>query len=1016
MKLPQPMFVIMSGARNPVGLTTRPAECETPAGFFAPLRMTRAWALLLLLALPASRTATAAGFKFGPQTLRVPEGFTVELVAGPPLVNRPIAVAFDERGRLYAADSSGLSDRAPIQFEQKPHRIVRLEDTNGDGGFDRATEFADKMMFPQGALFHEGSLYVAAPPHIWKLTDTNDDGIADKREIWWDGGTLTGCANDVHGPYLGPDGWFYWTKGAFAEQKHTLGDGTAFVSRAAHIYRARPDGSRLEPVMTGGMDNPVGIAFTPTGDRILSGTFFITPSAGQRDGLIHALYGGVYGKENAASAGHPRTGDLMPLMTHMGAAAPCGSTTYRSGAFGADYAGNLFVCYFNLRKITRHVLVPAGATFKTIDTDFVTSDSPDFHPTDVLEDADGSLLIVDTGGWYKICCPTSQLSKPDVLGAIYRVRKAGAPRLRAPVTDPHAALWTQGLTDSPAARAATRARLGDNDPAAVQIALTLASLWRDAGAFDHAVRLLESDNLAVARLAAETLGRIRDPRAIEPLLKSARRFAITPRTATGTVAAAVDRALEHAVTYALIEIGRVAELRPALSATPAAARIALVALDQMPGGNLLPADVLPSLNSAIPILRDTAAWIVGHRPEWGEALADHFRTRLATPAPVELAAQLAPLASAPAIQQLLAATLSTQNRGVALAAMRGAALKEAPASWLTALVPLLNGPTQREAVTTARALPMPKGGHPELIAALARLGQNPAADPATRLEALSLAAPALNSVDDALLDFLIAQLGAKQPMLQRSGAAVALAKAPLSADQQLKLAGLMTSVGALEAPKLLPAFERQRTEALGLALVTALRASPGLAGLRVAQLKPLFAKYPVRVQEAVAPLIDSLNADITQQNVRIDALLPTLAGGDINRGHLVFNSEKTACTLCHKIGYRGGLLGPDLSSIGKIRSERDLLEAIVFPSATFVRGYEPFTVTTKNGESHTGLVRQDDTERVTLATGPETTQRIPRADITEMQPASVSPMPPGMDAVLTKQELADLVAFLKSRS
>ena len=56
----------------------------------------------------------------------------------------------------------------------------------------------------------------------------------------------------------------------------------------------------------------------------------------------------------------------------------------------------------------------------------MSSDNVDFHPTDVLEDADGSLLVVDTGGWYKLCCPTSQLWKPDVLGGIYRVRKTGA--------------------------------------------------------------------------------------------------------------------------------------------------------------------------------------------------------------------------------------------------------------------------------------------------------------------------------------------------------------------------------------------------------------------------------------------------------------------------------------------------------------------------------------------------------------------------------------------------------------
>src|SRR5262249_40084099 len=82
--------------------------------------------------------------------------------------------------------------------------------------------------------------------------------------------------------------------------------------------------------------------------------------------------------------------------------------------------------------ITRHVLEPDGATFKCRTEDFLVSDNLDFHPTDVLEDADGSLIVVDTGGWYKLCCPTSQLAKPDILGAFYRIRKKGAPKLADP--------------------------------------------------------------------------------------------------------------------------------------------------------------------------------------------------------------------------------------------------------------------------------------------------------------------------------------------------------------------------------------------------------------------------------------------------------------------------------------------------------------------------------------------------------------------------------------------------------
>ncbi len=73
--------------------------------------------------------------------------------------------------------------------------------------------------------------------------------------------------------------------------------------------------------MTGGMDNPVDVVFTPGGERIFTTTFLVHPSEGQRDGLIHAIYGGVYGKDHDVINGHPRTGDLMPPLVHLGPAA-----------------------------------------------------------------------------------------------------------------------------------------------------------------------------------------------------------------------------------------------------------------------------------------------------------------------------------------------------------------------------------------------------------------------------------------------------------------------------------------------------------------------------------------------------------------------------------------------------------------------------------------------------------------------------------------------------------------------
>src|SRR6267154_5000381 len=190
----------------------------------------------------------AAQFKFPNQILSVPNGFTVELVASSPLVDRPIYGAFDDQGRFYVVDSSGSNEKPAQQLEQKPHRVVRLEVADRDGRFEKATVFADRMMFPEGCMWFDGSLYVAAPPSIWKLTDTNHDGVTDVREEWHQGKTLTGCANDLHGPYLGLDGWIYWCKGAFAKQTYDRGPGKKpFETRAAHIFRSRPDGSGIEP-------------------------------------------------------------------------------------------------------------------------------------------------------------------------------------------------------------------------------------------------------------------------------------------------------------------------------------------------------------------------------------------------------------------------------------------------------------------------------------------------------------------------------------------------------------------------------------------------------------------------------------------------------------------------------------------------------------------------------------------------------------------------------------------------
>ncbi len=1032
--------------------------------------------------------AGAAEVQVDGRTFRIPDGFTIERVAGAPLVDRPITAAFDDSGRLYVADSSGSNDRVQKQLADRPHRIIRLEDADGDGKFDKSTIFADRMMFPEGTLWYDGSLYVAAPPSIWKLTDTDGDGVADRRVEWFQGKTLTGCANDLHGPYLGPDGWIYWCKGAFAKQTYERPGKPPFETRASHIFRCRPDGTGIEPVMTGGMDNPVDVAFTPGGDRIFTTTFFVHPGGGQRDGLIHAIYGGIYGKvhEPIFEPSHKWTGpEVMPVLLHMGPAAPCGLTRYESDTFGKSYQDNLFACYFNLHKVGRHVLTPQGATFTTKDEDFVTSPDLDFHPTDVLEDADGSLLIVDTGGWYKLCCPTSQLHKPDVLGGIYRVRRKGAPKVEDPrgmklkqydpaldyhdytplLGDTRPAMqrlgiealarftkaesrrtggdqwailtffsknawpeppiqvrrntvWTLARIDHPVARAQVCDFLKDPDETVRQAAIHVAGLWRDHKAAPRLIEVLRSASAQNRRASAEALGRIGDKSAVPALLEAS--------------ASADDRIIEHSITYALIEIGDPEGTSAGLSSkNPRTTRAAMVALDQMDGGKLDPKFVAGLLASTDPALRDSASWIVGRHRDWADALTGVLGDRLDRPdlpaaERAELERQLGVFAQAAPIQRLLTARLENASappavRRSSLQAMARSNLKEKdlPSAWIAALSKVLdatpaNAPLRASAIATIRALPLASNKSEDLRDRLLAIAVDVNNPDALRLDALAALPAGLARPPETLYRFLIERLDRARTVATRTTAADVLARARLTTDQLSRLAEALRSAGPVEVDRLLTAFDQSSDDAIGLNLIKVLGESSALTSLRTDALKAHLAKYGPKVQKQAEALYARLNVNAGQQRTRLEQLLTALSAGDIRRGQLVFHSEKAACYSCHAIGYRGGNVGPDLTRIGSVRADRDLLEAIVFPSASFVRSFEPVAVAMQDGKVYNGLIRGETADELILATGVNQEARIARRDIEEMRPSTVSVMPAGLDQQLTPQELADLVAFLKA--
>ena len=161
-------------------------------------------------------------------------------------------------------------------------------------------------------------------------------------------------------------------------------------------------------------------------------TYFKDPENGESDALLHFVEGGVYPKWYSVVSEFKRTGDLMPVMTKFARIAPAGLLRYRSAAFGSDYEGNLFSAQFNPHRVQRHVVHREGASFRTEDSDFLTSSDPDFHPTDVIEDADGSMIVFDTGAWFIHGCPISRVAKPEIKGGIYRITKDTGHRSSGP--------------------------------------------------------------------------------------------------------------------------------------------------------------------------------------------------------------------------------------------------------------------------------------------------------------------------------------------------------------------------------------------------------------------------------------------------------------------------------------------------------------------------------------------------------------------------------------------------------
>jgi putative heme-binding domain-containing protein len=1028
--------------------------------------------MLIVMIGHTSRGADAPVTSTVVSSFRVPAACVVELVAGEPLIQYPLFACFDDRGRLYVAEGTGTNLPGAELVKLNLGKITLLEDTDGDGRFDKAKTFADKLVFPQGVLWHDGAVYVASHPAIWKLRDTDGDDVADVREELVGKFGFSGNGCDIHGPFLGPDGWIYWADGRHGHKCVTK-EGSLLEGFAARIFRCRPDGRDLERICGGGFDNPVELAFTESGDLI--GTM----DQGTGDALLHFVAGGVYPRDDQPClAEFPKTGPLLSPITSFSPALPaalCGLVRLRSDHFGPEFPGTLLTAQFNVHRIQQHTLINDGATFRAVNKDFLTSTNYDLRLTDVLEDADGSLLAVDMGAWFNYGCPTAKIAKPQVKGSIYRIRRPAAQRVDDPwglsikldsmsaeqlvllLSDPRLkvrdrvverlvklgdsavseiirgavfprpggrfafdravpirqAVWILSRIGTPLAMQTVRRYLSGGNASVKMVAAHCVGLERDVRARPFLATLVVQDELPVRLKAAEALGKIGGTESVAALLASLRR-------------GVSDRFLEHAIIYSLITIADHDKTMVALSdSNPNVRRAGLIALDQMPASRLTRDQVIPLLDTDDPELQQAALDVISRREGWAGEISRLIAEWLAKPSLTEtqrtaLTGALLANSGDSKLQDTVAAALidpttPVENRRALLGVISRSRLKDLPAKWQEALATTLrqnDGTLKREAVTVIRSRGLTTFDQP-----LADLAARDDAPAELRIAALECLAPRRPQPTPAAFALLTSLLGDSAEPLLRVAAARTIGLSRPNGDQLLVLVGHVAQAGPLTAPLLVPAFSNASDPKIGAALVAALKKSPGTDALTPDELRKLVNRFPAEVQAAAEPLFVKLAAREHEQEVYLTELVAkTLTvEGNPERGRQVFFSKKVGCAGCHRMEGQGGAVGPDLSQIGRFRDPRALMEAVVFPSSTIVPDFRSFTIATREGKTVSGMIVRETSDAIFLRTHELAEIRVVRADVEDISPSKVSIMPQGLEKTMSEQELADLLEFLFQR-
>ncbi|REK10270.1 MAG: DUF1080 domain-containing protein [Planctomycetota bacterium] len=940
------------------------------------------------------------------EAMEVPPGFEVTLGAGEPDVMQPIAMAIDDRGRLWVAEAYTYPIRAP-EGEGKD-RILIFEDADGDGRLEKRKVFLENLNLVSGLEVGFGGVWIGAAPHLLFVPDRDGDDVPDgEPQVLLDGWGYHDTHETLNAFIWGPDGWLYGCHGVFT---HSLvgKPGTPEDDRTrinAGIWRYHPTRHEFE-VFAHGTSNPWGVDFNDYGQAFC--TACVIPH------LYHIIQGGRYQRQAGVHFNRHTYDDIKTIAVHRhwigntphsgnnrsdaagGGHAHAGAMVYLGGTWPARYRNQIFMNNIHGQRLNEDLLLPKGSGYSGDRApDFCMARDRWSQIINLQYGPDGQMWMID---WYdKNACHHRDTDIHDRSnGRIFKVS------------------YTSG--DKQPSASPDLKKLSDDELVDLQ-------LHQNDWYVRHARRILQErgPNPAVHAKLAEM--------AQSHALETRRLRAVWALHVTGGLDEKLGLALlendyPHVRAWTIQLLGEGGAWSPAVlerlvemskrDPSPVVRLYLSSAAQRLPleqRWNLLPGLLARSEDNGdhnLPLMHWYAA----------EPLAEVDAAR---------ALKLAADGRFPLVQAYMARRVAKIGTPEALeavvAALRTAKKPDLQLRYLSAIAEGLKG---------RRHVPMPKSWK-DVSASLVGSTNDDVNAQATAL-ALKFGDPAaLAKLRDVLVN-------RDKPLAERNGALDALLAArdpelpeTLHAliDERVLRGSVLRGLAAYDHDRtpgvILEAYPEMdlsdkrdalNTLASRVAYATALldavgdeKVAPG--DLSADVIRQLRNHKNKALDERIAKYWGTVR-ESTAEKAKLIAEYTKLAGKkdprrDVSLGRAVF--AKT-CAQCHTLFGAGGKIGPELTGSNRANLEY-ILSNILDPSAVLAKEYQPHVIVTADGRVITGLVKSQDDDALTVQTANELVV-LPRDEIDEMQPSKLSMMPDDLLKQLSHVEVRSLIAYLAS--